>query len=74
MINVIMGIIFVLLGVFGITYFWWDVLIILRGLFPVLFLITGGVAIVAGLELMKGRPGKNIEEEEEDSEEEDEDE
>lgn len=54
--SIILGVIFVICSLFGITYYWWDVLAVLRGLFPILLLAIGVVAIIAGLEILKEQP------------------
>lgn len=57
--SIILGVIFIICSLFGITYCWWDVLVVLRGLFPILLLAIGVVAIIAGLEILKEQPGNN---------------
>lgn len=54
--SIILGVIFAICSLFGITYYWWDVLAVLRGLFPILLLAIGVVAIIAGLEILKEQP------------------
>ncbi len=49
MAHIIVGLILVILGVFGIISWWADFGLVLRGLIPFLFLIGGLVAIGSGL-------------------------
>ena len=47
--HIIVGLILVILGVFGVISWWADFGLVLRGLIPFLFLIGGLVAIGSGL-------------------------
>ena len=47
--HIIIGLVLVVLGVFGIISWWTDFGLVLRGLVPFLFLIGGLVAIGSGL-------------------------
>lgn len=54
--SIILGTILVIVSLFGITFWWWDMLVCIRGLFPLLLLLCGIVAIVAGLEFLREQP------------------
>ncbi len=49
MLHVIIGLVFLVLGVFGIISWWSDFGLVLRGLIPFLLLIGGLIAIGSGL-------------------------
>lgn len=55
--NIIIGCILVLLSVVGFTCWWWDVLMLLKGLIPLALLGVGTVAIAAGYSTL---PGKEV--------------
>lgn len=47
--NFAAGAVFIILGLATASAWWWDVLMLMKGLLPVLFLTLGAVAIAAGL-------------------------
>ena len=49
MLHVVIGLVLLVLGVFGIISWWTDFGLVLRGLVPFLFLIAGLIAIGSGL-------------------------
>lgn len=61
--NIILGVILIVVSIFGITYWWWDILVILRGLIPIVLFIVGIVAVIAGLEILRDRPRVNADKE-----------
>jgi hypothetical protein len=64
--SIILGSILVVVSLFGFTYWWWDVVDILRGIIPIGLLILGIVAIGAGLNMVKEEPIKKRKKNEED--------
>ncbi len=64
--SIIAGTILVVASLFGFTYWWWDVIDILRGLIPIVLLVLGIVAIGAGLNMAKEEPIKKRKKNEED--------
>ncbi len=48
--NIIIGSILVIASLFGFVSWWWDVILLLKGLIPLVFLFVGIVAVFAGLE------------------------
>ncbi len=52
--HVVIGLVFLVVGIFGIISWWGDFGLVLRGLVPFLFLIGGLVAIGSGLASGKG--------------------
>lgn len=51
--SIIFGSVLIITSLFGFTYWWWDVVVILRGLLPIILFIIGVVAIVAGMEILR---------------------
>ena len=49
MLNAVIGLVLLVLGAFGLTMWWQDFGLVLRGLIPFLLVIGGLVAIGAGL-------------------------
>jgi hypothetical protein len=50
MIHLIMGLIFLVLGAWGIITWWYDFGLVLRGLFPLLLVLLGLAAVGAGFQ------------------------
>lgn len=48
MLAIVFGLVFMALGLWGLLSWWGDFLIILKGLFPVLFFFGGVIAVIAG--------------------------
>ena len=53
--NIIIGSILIIASLFGFVYWWWDVILLLKGLIPLVFLFVGIVAVFAGLECRTGK-------------------
>ena len=49
MLHVVVGLVLLVLGVFGIISWWADFGLVLRGLIPFLFLVGGLIAVGSGL-------------------------
>lgn len=54
--SIILGVILIIVSLFGITFWWWDIIVFLRGFLPVFLLILGIVAIAGGLEFLREPP------------------
>jgi len=55
MLHVILGLIAISLGVWGITSHWWAFLDLMYVLLPVLLVIGGAIAITAGISRVNGK-------------------
>jgi fatty acid desaturase len=53
MLAVIFGLIFMVLGIWGLAAWWWDFVAILRGLIPPLIICGGLLAVIAGVTSMR---------------------
>ena len=51
--GVIIGAIAILLGIKGLTVCWADLLTVLRGSMPAIFILGGAIAVIAGLSEIK---------------------
>ena len=51
--GIVIGVIAVLLGLKGLTAYWGDLLTVLRGSLPVIFILAGAIAVIAGLSEIK---------------------
>ncbi|MFC1522240.1 hypothetical protein ACFL6Y_07505 [Elusimicrobiota bacterium] len=47
--NIMLGAVLIIVGLFGVTFWWWDVWLLLKGLLPLVILALGIVALIAGL-------------------------
>ena len=57
MVSVIVGLLALALGLWGLTAWWWSVTEFLRGAMPIVFIIFGLVALAAGVQTVR-QPGK----------------
>ena len=51
--GIVIGVIAVLLGFKGLTAYWGDLLTVLRGSLPAIFILGGAIAVIAGLSEIK---------------------
>ena len=51
--GVVIGVIAVLFGLKGLTVYWGDLLAVLRGSLPVIFILGGAIAVIAGFSEIK---------------------
>ncbi|MDH4028167.1 MAG: hypothetical protein OEU95_05000 [Nitrospirota bacterium] len=49
MINIVFGLMAICIGLWGVSKFWWYFVDIISGLFPMLLIFVGIVAVVAGI-------------------------
>lgn len=54
--NIIAGAVLIVLSLIGMVFWWWDVLMLLKGLAPIALLALGVVAVAAGISTMKEKP------------------
>ena len=47
--GIVIGVIAVLLGLRGLTAWWGDLLVVLRGSLPAVFILGGVIAVIAGI-------------------------
>jgi len=51
--SVVVGAVVALLGLWGLTGWWCDFLLVLRGLIPVMMIFGGVIAVIAGISEVK---------------------
>ncbi len=54
--NIIAGTILIVLSLVGMVFWWWDVLMLLKGLVPIALLALGIVAVAAGVSTLNEKP------------------
>ena len=57
MVSVIVGLLALALGLWGMTAWWWSVTEFLRGAMPIVFIIFGLVALAAGVQTVRQPKG-----------------
>ncbi|MDO8535566.1 MAG: hypothetical protein Q7S30_00930 [Candidatus Omnitrophota bacterium] len=60
--GIVIGCIAALLGIRGLISWWGDLLTVLRGSLPVIFILGGAIAVIAGLSEMKDENSSKKEE------------
>ena len=53
MTNIIVGLLAIAFGLWGMTVWWWSVAELLRGLVPVILILVGAVALAAGMSAVR---------------------
>jgi len=61
MTNIIVGLLAVAFGLWGMTVWWWSVAELLRGLLPVILILVGLVALAAGVSAVRTEKEKKDE-------------
>ena len=59
MVSVIIGLLGLALGLWGLTAWWWSVTEFLRGAMPIVFIIFGLVALASGVQTVRVPQGKS---------------
>ena len=57
MVSVIVGLLGLALGLWGLTAWWWSVTEFLRGAMPIVFIVFGLVALAAGVQTVRQPKG-----------------
>ncbi len=53
MVSVVVGVVLLALGIWGLSAWWWSVTEVLRGIVPILLIIFGPIALGAGISRMR---------------------
>ena len=61
MTNIIVGLLAIAFGLWGMTVWWWSVAELLRGLVPVILILIGVVALAAGVSAVRNEKEKKDE-------------
>ncbi|MBF0170021.1 MAG: hypothetical protein HQK87_02855 [Nitrospinae bacterium] len=61
--NIIVGLVMVALGIWGLSVWWWSVAELLRGLAPIVLILVGLVAVGAGISLIRERGDDDLSDE-----------
>ena len=51
--GIVIGVVAIILGLKGLAAYWGDLLMMLRGSLPVIFILGGAIAVIAGLSEIK---------------------
>lgn len=62
--NIIVGLVAIALGLWGLSVWWWSVAELLRGLVPVVLILFGLVAVGAGVSIVREKGDEDATDEE----------
>ena len=62
--NIIVGLVAIALGLWGLSVWWWSVAELLRGLVPIVLILFGLVAVGAGVSIVREKDDEDATDEE----------